>query len=213
VNYTARAAMPARYVLERGDWKAAAVLSPTKSAFPQADSISHFTRGIGSARTGDLAGAKREIETIAALRKKLQETNQSYWADRSEEQMLAVSAWIAFREGQRDQALKLMRAAADGEDRAVKHVAMENRLYPMRELLAELLLEMKEPAAAMREYETALRDNRNRLRGYWRVARAAEALGDRQKASDYFTRLLDLAKNADSDRDEIRQAKAFLARK
>ena len=38
-----------------------------------------------------------------------------------------------------------MRAAADGEDGSVKHVAMENRLYPLRELYAELLLEMGQP--------------------------------------------------------------------
>ena len=117
VNYTARAAMPARYVLERGDWKAAAALTPTASAYPQADSLILFRarHRRGAQRRG--RGAKREIETIAALRHKLQEANQSYWADRSEEQMLAVSAWVAFAEGQRDQALKLMRAAADSEDR------------------------------------------------------------------------------------------------
>ena len=213
VNYTARAAMPARYVLERGDWKGAATLTPTKSDFPQADPISHFARGIGAARSGDLAAAKQEIELIAALRKKLQAANQSYWAERSEDQMLAISAWVAFEEGQRDQALKLMRAAAESEDRAVKHVAMENRLYPFRELLADLLLELNESAAALQEYETALRDNRNRFRGYWGAARAADAAGNRQKASDYLRRLVELAKNADSDRPEIRQAKAILSGK
>ena len=143
----------------------------------------------------------------------MQQANQGYWADRSEEQMLAISAWIAFREGARDQALKLMRAAADGEDGSIKHVAMENRLYPLRELLAELLLEMKEPAAALREYETALKGTPNRFRGYWGAARAADAAGDRQKAAGYFTKLVELAKNADSDRREIGEAKAFLARK
>ena len=47
-----------------------------------------------------------------------------------------MSAWIALKEGARDQALRLMRTAADNEDRSLKHVAMENRLYPMRELWA-----------------------------------------------------------------------------
>lgn len=213
VNYTARAAMPARLVLERGDWKAAAALTPTSSAHPQADSLSYFARGIGAARSGDVAAAKREIEMVAGLRAKLQQADQSYWADRSEEQMLAVSAWVAFREGQRDQGLKLMRAAADREDGSVKHVAMENRLYPMRELLAELLMEMKQPAEALREYETSLKATPNRFRVLLGAARAADATGDRSKASGYFKRLAELAKNADSDRSEIREAKAFLARK
>ena len=78
--------------------------------------------------------------------------------------MLAVSAWIALKEGAGDQALKFMRAAAEGEDGSVKHVAMENRLYPFRELLGELLLEMGQPAAAQNEFETALKQMPNRFR-------------------------------------------------
>src|SRR4030095_2999882 len=133
--------MPARYALERADWAGAAALPFTPSQHPQADSLTRFTRGLGMARTGDLAGARAEIEAIRALRAALEKSNQSYWADRSEEQILAISAWIALKEGARDQAVKFMRAAADGEDGSVKHVAMENRLYPLRELYAELLLE------------------------------------------------------------------------
>src|SRR5438270_11131881 len=94
VNFTARAAMPARYVLERGDWAAAAALPFAATKYPQADSLIHFTRGIGMARTGDVANAKVEVEAIQALREALQKSDQSYWADRSQEQALAVSAWI-----------------------------------------------------------------------------------------------------------------------
>ena len=140
VNFTAKNAMPARYVLERADWAGAAALPLKPSQYPQADSLTHFTRGLGMARSGDLAGAKAEIEAIKALRAALEKSNQSYWADRSEEQILAISAWIAFKEGARDQALKHMSAAADGEDGSVKHVAMENRLYPFRELWANCCL-------------------------------------------------------------------------
>ena len=153
VNFTAKNAMSARYVLERADWADAAALPFTSSQYPQPDSLIRFTRGLGMARTGDLAGAKAEIEAIKALRAALEKSNQSYWADRSEEQMLAISAWVALKEGARDQALQFMRAAADGEDGSVKHVAMENRLYPLRELFAELLLETGQPAAALSEFE------------------------------------------------------------
>jgi tetratricopeptide (TPR) repeat protein len=212
-NFTAKTAMPARYVLERGDWAGAAALALAPSQYPQADSLNRFARGLGMARTGNVAGAKSEVEAIAGLRSKLQQANQGYWADRSEEQMLAVSAWIAFREGAGDQALKLMRAAAGGEDGSIKHVAMENRLYPLRELLAELLLEMKDPAAALREYEIAHKATPNRFRGYLGAARAAAAAGDRETAAGYFTKLVELAKNADSDRSEVREAKTFMARK
>jgi tetratricopeptide (TPR) repeat protein len=165
------------------------------------------------ARTGDLAGARAEIEAIKALRATLEKSNQSYWADRSEEQMLAISAWIALKEGARDQAIKFMRTAADGEDGSIKHVAMENRLYPLRELYAELLLESGEAAAALSEYERALQQTPNRYRTYVGMARAANAAGDRDKASKYYGKLLDLTKNADSERPEMREARQFLAQK
>jgi tetratricopeptide (TPR) repeat protein len=213
VNFTARNAMSARYVLERADWAGAAALPFTPSQYPQPDSLIRFTRGLGMARTGDVAGAKAEIEAIKALRTALEKSNQSYWADRSEEQMLAISAWVALKEGARDQALKFMRAAADGEDGSVKHVAMENRLYPLRELYAELLLETGQPAVALREFETALEQTPNRYRTFLGIARAASAAGDRQKASEYYGKLLNLAKNADTDRPETGEAKAYLAAK
>ena len=213
VNFTAKSAMPARYVLERADWAGAAALPMTPTQYPMADSLIRFTRGLGMARTGDLAGAKDEIEAMKALRTTLQRADQSYWAARTEDQMLAISAWVALKEGARDQAVRFMRAAADNEDGSLKHVAMENRLYPLRELLADLLLEMGQSAAALTEYQTALKQTPNRFRSFWGAARAADGAGDRQRASEYFGKLVDLAKNADTERQEIREAKAFLAQK
>jgi tetratricopeptide (TPR) repeat protein len=213
VNFTAKNAMPARHVLERADWAGAAALPLKPSQHPQADSLTHFTRGLGMARSGDLTGAKAEIEAIKALRAALEKANQSYWADRSEEQILAISAWIALKEGAGDQALTFMRAAADGEDGSVKHVAMENRLYPFRELFAELLLETGQSAAALSEFETALKQTPNRYRAILGAARAADAAGSRANASQYYSKLVELAKNADTEREEIRRAKEYLARK
>jgi len=213
VNFTAKAAMPARYVLDRGDWAGAAALPVAPSQYPMADSLSRFARGLGMARTGNLTGAKAEIEAMKALRAALERVNDSYWADRTEEQMLAVSAWIALKEGARDQALRFMRTAADNEDGSLKHVAMENRLYPLRELYGDLLMEMGQAPAALVEYETALKATPNRYRGFLGVARAADAAGNRAKATEYYGKLVDLAKNADAERQEVREAKAFLARR
>jgi tetratricopeptide (TPR) repeat protein len=211
VNFTAKAAMPARYVLDRGDWAGAAALPLIPSQYPMADSLTRFARGLGMARTGNLAGAKAEIEAMKALRAALERANDSYWADRTEEQMLAVSAWVALKEGARDQALRFMRAAADNEDNSLKHVAMENRLYPLRELLGEFLLEIGEPAAALTEFETGLKATPNRYRAFWGVARAANAAGNRAKAIEYYGKLVELAKGTDAERQEVREAKAFLA--
>ena len=95
----------------------------------------------------------------------------------------------------------------------MKHVAMENEIYPMRELLAELLMETGQPSTALREFETSLRATPNRYRGLWGAARAAEAAGDRQKAAGYLSKLVELTRNADSARPEIALARAQLAQR
>ena len=164
------------------------------------------------ARSGNAAGATQEIEALQSIKKGLEKAKDAYWAARADEQILAIKAWIALSEGEREQAVKLMRAAADGEDGSVKHVSMENRLYPMRELYADLLLETGQANAALREFEAALKENPNRYRGLYGAARAAEAAGDRQKAADYFAKLVALSKNADAVRPELEQAKVFLAK-
>src|SRR4029450_10491946 len=168
--YTALAVIPARYPLEGGDWKGAAALPAVPTKRLMADSLIRFTRGLGMARSGDLASAKSEIEAIHGIQKALLKDKDAYWAARSEEQILAVSAWMAHAEGAREEAVKLMRSAADGEDGSVKHVAMENRLYPMRELFAELLLESGQVAPALYEFEAALKENPNRYRGLYGAA-------------------------------------------
>jgi hypothetical protein len=50
----------------------------------------------------------------------------------------------------------------------------------------------------------------NRFRGLYGGARAAEALGDRAKATAYYKQLLEVAKEADTDRPELQQAKKFV---
>ena len=90
-SYTALAAVPARFALERQAWKEAAVLEPRGSQFPQAEAITYFARAIGAARSGDLAAADRELVKLKELRATLEKANQSYWADQVEIQMLAAS--------------------------------------------------------------------------------------------------------------------------
>jgi Tfp pilus assembly protein PilF len=102
-----------------------------------------------------------------------------------------------------------MRAATDREDNSEKHVAMENRLYPMRELLADLLLEQGDAAAALIEYEASMTSAPERVRGFYGAAKAAEAVGDNGKAVAYFRKLIRLTRDTDGDRAEIREARQF----
>ena len=212
VGYTALAAVPARYALERQAWREAAALEPRGSRFPQAEAITHFARAMGAARSGDLPTAEREVAKLKELRAMLEQASQPYWAEQVEIQALAASAWLAHAKGQKDEALKLMRAAADLEDGSEKHVAMENRLYPMRELLGDLLLDQQQPEHALKEYEASLASTPNRLRGLYGAAKAAALAKADDKAATYFRNLLQLTKDADTDRAEIREARAFLAR-
>ncbi len=211
-NYTAKAAMPARYVLERADWRAAAALPIAPTEYPQADSLTHFTRGLGMARLGNPAGAMAEIDAMNRLRAAMEKSGDAYWAARTQEQIHAVSAWVALAGGAREKAAGLMRQAADGEDASIKHVAMENRLYPMRELLAELLLESGNAKEALAEFQRALAQQPNRYRGIYGAARAAEALGDRATAADFYGKLIDLSKAAEGARPELGRARAFVIR-
>jgi len=125
---------------------------------------------------------------------------------------LAASAWTSRAERQDEMALKLMRGAADLEDSTEKHVAMENRLYPMREMLGDMLLELGLPAEALAEYEKSNHATPHRLRGFYGAAKAAEASGDTAKARLYFTRLAALGGSADAERAEIVEARSWVAR-
>jgi tetratricopeptide (TPR) repeat protein len=190
-------------MLERQDWKGAAELKPLGTGVPAAEAITHFARAMGAARSGDLAATRADIDKLKELRATLEKAKQSYWAEQVEVQILGAQAWLAQGQGNRPEALKFMRAAADLEDGSEKHVAMENRLYPMRELLADMLMTQGETTAALKEYETALKNAPMRLRGFYGAAKAAETSGDKKKASAYFDKLARLTKGADGERAEL----------
>ena len=209
---TGQSAPPARYCLERQDWACAAALQPLGLS-PAAEAITYFSRALGKARSGQAAAAQADLDTLAELRKKLFITSQHYWVEQLDIQALTVRAWLAQSAGNRSEATTLMRQAADREDKSVKHVAMENRLYPMRELLADLLLANGDAAGSLKEYETALGNAPARLRGLYGAGKAAEAAGNMTKATDYYRSLVRLTEKADTERPEIKEAKAFLARR
>jgi hypothetical protein len=211
-GYTALAAIPARYAIERGAWGEAAGLEPLHST-PVTDSITYFTRAMGSARSGDLQAAQKNIGQLQQIEDGLRQSKDDYWAQQAEIQRNAATAWVMFGEGKKEAALKLMRNAADLEDGSEKHVAMENRLLPMRELLGDMLLAANEPRLALKEYEASLQSARNRYRGFYGAAKAAERSGDLEKARTYYVKLLALCGDADTERPELAEAKKYLAQK
>jgi tetratricopeptide (TPR) repeat protein len=207
------AAMPARYAVERGAWREAMQLQPQPTRHSYTDAITYFARALGAARSGDTAAAEKDAAELARLHKALLDAKDNYWATEVEVQRLAIAGWIAHAQGKPDDALKFMRAAADLEDRNEKSIVTPGRILPARELLGDMLLELKQPAQALKEFEASHVREPNRFRGYDGAARAAEAAGDRRKAADYYAKLTALAKNADSQRPELARARAYVAQR
>jgi tetratricopeptide (TPR) repeat protein len=207
-----KAAMPARYALERGDWQAAAKLQPLGSTYPFVEAITYYSRVLGAARSGDIASARKDAEQLDVLYKALVDAKNTYWATEVEIQRLSSAGWIALGDGKPDEALKFMRAAADLEDRNEKHIVTPGRVVPARELLGEMLLEVKQPEAALKEYQASQKREPNRYRNYAGSARAAEMAGDRVNAALYYEKLVALTKDADTVRPELLAAKKYAAR-
>lgn len=210
------AALPARYALERGDWAAAARLrlSPPDMAwgkFPHAEAILVFARGLGAARSGDLAAARHDVERLQALKAAMLSAKMGYWPGQADFQIAAVQAWIALGEQRNDEALQLMRAAAAAEEASDKHPVTPGNVVPSRELLGEMLLALGQPGAALAEFERSLKRDPNRFRGLAGALGAAEAAGDREAARRHAGSLLALGAARDSERPELARARAVLA--
>jgi len=210
-GHTAFAAIPVRYAFERAAWAEAAALAIPRTPFAQAEAITWFGRAVGAARSADPTRAKEAVDQLHVLKGRLSQANDAYWTEQVLIQEQGATGWLALAEGRKADAIAAMRQAADLEDRSGKHVAMENRLSPMRELLGELLLESNEPAQALKEFETSLRNNPNRYRSFAGAAKAAEQAGVRAQAKSYYEKLVALAAQADDGRPGLVEAKQYLA--
>lgn len=212
-GFYALASMPARYTLERRQWKEAAALEPPAGVVPGegyswTEISLHFAKGLGAARSGDLAAARAAMERLSAIRDAVQ---VRYWSSAAEVHRGAVAAWVAHAEGESDKALERMRAAADLEDKIGKHPVSPGYVIPARELLGDLLMELGRPDEALAEYEAALRSSPRRFNGLYGAAQAAEAAGQPRKAAAFYRQLVELAGGSDSRAAELRRARDFLA--
>ena len=206
-GFYALAAIPARYALERNAWKEAAALQPRSTPFAYADAVTHFARALGAARSGNPAAASKDVEKLTTLRDALQKANDAYWSGQVDIQRRIASAWIALAEKREKEALGALREAADLEDATDKAAISPGPLKPARELLGEMLMELKRPAEALKQFEATMKKEPNRFAGLLGGARAALAAGDRQKARGYYARLVEICKRADKPgRPELQEA-------
>ncbi|MEO6798453.1 MAG: hypothetical protein ABI178_00735 [Rhodanobacter sp.] len=195
--YFARAAIPARYCLERRDWACAAKLVVVPSQFPFADAITWFARGLGAAHAGDTVGTRRAIASLDQLHDKLGGLREDYWAGQIDIQRRAVVATLAFAQGKAADALAGMRAAADLEDKTERSSVTPGPLLPAREMLGGMLLSLKQPGDALKEFQASLAQAPNRFWSLYGAAQAARMSGDSRAARSYFQKLLLIARRAD----------------
>ena len=209
----ALAVSPARYALERGDWKAASELAVRPSPLAHVQAITHFARAIGAARSGNPDAARADIAKLAELRDKLRDAKDAYWSEQVDIQRQVATAWLLYAEGKQDDALKAMSAAADAEDKTEKHPVTPGVPKPARELYGVMLLESGKPEEALAAFEATLKKEPNRLGAYAGAAKAAEKTGENAKAQEYYKKVLTIAGDADKSRVEVGDARAFLTKK
>ncbi len=214
--FYAFAASPSRYFLEKRMWKEAADMEIYPPGFPWEKfswqkAIIHFTRSLGAAHMGKMDEAKKELENLRSLYVVLsKEKNMSREAAQVAVQINSSEAWIQYKERNNDNALKLMKAAADMEDGTEKHPVTPGEIIPARELLGDMLLEMNKPALALEAYKSVLETHPNRFNGLYSAGLAAERCGNKEETTLYFQKLLNSIGASNSKRSELQIVRSFL---
>jgi hypothetical protein len=202
------AAIPARYALERGAWADAARLEPRATPYAYADAMTWFAKALGAARLRDVPAAKAAVAELQKAIDRNAQANEVYWAEQVTIQKLGASAWLALAEGRTAEALTTMREAADREDRTEKSAVSPGPLAPARELLGEMLLELKQPKEALVEFRKTMAKEPNRFRALAGAAAAAAQSGDRAASRTYSQQLVTICAKGDTPgRSELAAAR------
>jgi len=204
----ALAAIPARYMIELGDWEQASQLRPREGSVPWAEAITWAAIGIGSARSKNMERAVQAEAKLAALRDATAKRDYPYWSNQVEVERREVAAWIAEQNGKSADALQLARSAAELEESMDKAAVTPGAVTPAREMLAEFLLLGHHPKESLTEYEIALKAAPNRFDALYGAARAADEAGDASAAANYFQKLI--AVSVGDERPELKTARQKL---
>src|SRR5882762_9980815 len=205
-----RAYLAARTALELHRWREAAAL-PVAASREDWQSAVAWARAIGAARGGDLAGAESDVKELAQIvadREKRSKKSGYTVSTEKATDLREAEAWLAFAKGKSDEALQELRAAAEHQDKN----GGESVGIPAREMLADMLLELKRPAEAIAEYKTDLKNSPNRFDSLLGAARSAQATGDTGGAQSFYAKLAQVC-GAGADRPELAEAKTYLAQK
>jgi tetratricopeptide (TPR) repeat protein len=211
----ALAAIPSRYALERNAWSEAAALPipsiPHWSSFPFMEALIEYAHALGRAHTGDLEGARKAMDRMRQLRDATSDPKFDYFKRQLDQQVQAASAWVAYGENKKEDAVTMLRRAADAEDILGKHPVSPGALVPAREQLGDLLLTLNRSKEAQQEFEAALKIYPGRFRGLYGAAHAAEQIGEKEQANHYYAKLIAQTAKADGSRGELAQLRDHVA--
>ena len=211
----ALAAIPSRYALERNAWSEAAALPipsiPHWSSFPFMEALIEYAHALGRAHTGDLEGARKAMDRMRQLRDATSDPKFDYFKRQLDQQVQAASAWVAYGENKKEDAVTMLRRAADAEDILGKHPVSPGALVPAREQLGDLLLTLNRSKEAQQEFEAALKIYPGRFRGLYGAAHAAEQIGEKEQANHYYAKLIAQTAKADGSRGELAQLRDQVA--
>jgi tetratricopeptide (TPR) repeat protein len=204
------AKLPTFYDLEMRDWKAAEALEPPPGANKPTIFMTYWAQIVGAGHLGDAQKARESLVAFELGLAELRKTPQAYEADSTSAQIVhtEMQAWTALTEHQPGQAVAFMTAAADLQDK----VGQGEVDIPAREMLADMLLDLRQPDKALPQYVLDLKLSPNRFNGLYHAGLAAEMTGDKAKAVGYYTALLKSTDNgAHTSRPELTHAKQYLA--
>lgn len=192
-----QALVGARNALELHDWKKAASL-PDPALHLRLRGFVYLVRALGSARSGDADGARKQLCNMLQLK----DTN--VW---NQIQFEELQAWLAHAERKDDDALSLLRSAAEEEELEGLDSLLQ---MPAREMLGDLLLELDHPEEALKEYRAVLAVHRNRYNALCGAIRAARAAGLKEEVIQYGRALI-ASVAADADRPGFLELKNIIS--
>jgi predicted Zn-dependent protease len=204
----ALAHLTALYAIEMHDWAAAAALPQQEVSGTAEYSVIYLARAIGAAHLHKPDDVRKDIAGIERRHQQLVK-EKSEFADAVEEDRKLAQAWLLFAEDTYDDAVEALRPLADKAD----SLGDEPGDVPVREMIADILLEAKRPQQALAEYQTDLKFNPNRFDGLYGAARAAEAAGKQSDANEYYALLLKVCDGSNSTRPELSRARELVAQK
>ncbi len=158
---------------------------------------------------GRLLSSVKELAQLVVERDKRARKEGYSVSNEKATDLREAEAWLAFAKGKSDEAIVELRAAAAHQDKG----GGESVSVPAREMLADMLVELKRPAEAIAEYKTALKNSPNRFDSLYGAMRAAASINTPEMhaaAESYLTQFMNCC-GFGGDRPEIKEASKYIS--